>query len=169
MISTELPIDRREYRHTIGLFATGVTVIAAGQADYLHVMTANAVTSLSLDPLLLLFCVGKGARMAAHLGEHPAFSVNILRSHQADLSPYFAGLWKDEEPPHFEMIPWHGTARLDACLASVCCELYQMLEGGDHWIVIGRAIDVWLGEEPADPLVFFGGNYRELDLTPPDP
>lgn len=144
-----------------------MTAIAAGQEAYLHVMTANAVTSLSLDPLLLLFCVSMNARMAGHLRTQPTFSVNILRQDQAALSPYFAGFWKGEEPPHFTMIPWHDTARLDGCLASVCCQLHEMLEAGDHWIVIGRAIDVWIGEDSADPLVFFGGNYRELDLTPP--
>lgn len=145
------------------MFATGVTVIAAGQEDYLHVMTANAVTSLSLDPLLVLFCVNKGARMVEHLRDHPAFSVNILRQHQADLSPYFAGLWRDEEPPHFEFVPWHSTARLVDCLAAVGCELHEMFEGGDHWIVIGRAIAVHIGDDPTDPLIFHAGKYRELD------
>jgi len=149
------------------MFATGVTAIAAGQEDYLHIMTANAVTSLSLDPLLLLFCVSKDARMSKHLRDYPTFSVNILRQDQADLSPYFAGFWKGEEPPHFDLTPWHGTARLEGCLASVCCEMTEMLEGGDHWIVVGRAIDVWIGENPVDPLIFYGGQYRELDLTPP--
>ena len=141
-----------------------MTAIAERREDYLHVMTANAVTSLSLDPLLLLFCLGKQARMAVHLREQRAFSVNILRRGQADLSPYFAGLWKGDEPPHFEMKPWHSTARLEGCLASVCCELHEMLEGGDHWVVVGRAFDVWLGDNPVDPLVFYGGKYRELEL-----
>jgi flavin reductase (DIM6/NTAB) family NADH-FMN oxidoreductase RutF len=141
-----------------------VTAIAAGKEDYLHVMTASAVSSLSLDPLLVLFCVGRQARMAAHLRDHPAFSINMLRSGQADLSPYFAGLWTGDEPPHFEFTPWHNTARLEGCLAAVCCELHEMLEGGDHWVVVGRAIDVWIGEEPVDPLVFYGGRYREMAL-----
>src|SRR5512139_2103441 len=143
-ITTETPVDHREYRHTIGMFATGVTAIAAGQEDHLHIMTANAVTSLSLDPLLLLFCVSKDARMSKHLRDHPTFSVNILRQDQADLSPYFAGIWKGEEPPHFDLTPWHGACRLEGCLASVCCELHEMHDGGDHWIVVGRAIDVWI-------------------------
>ena len=88
----------------------------------------------------------------------------MARQDQADLSPYFAGFWKGEEPPHFDMIPWHDTARLDGCLASVCCELTEMLEGGDHWIVTGRAIDVWIDDEPVDPLIFFGGKYREIAI-----
>jgi flavin reductase (DIM6/NTAB) family NADH-FMN oxidoreductase RutF len=139
-----------------------VTAIAAGQEDYLHVMTANAVTSLSLDPLLVLFCVAKEARMVQHLRDHPTFSINMLRQGQADLSPYFAGIWKGVEPPHFEFVTWHGTARLVGCLAAVCCELYQMHEAGDHWIVLGRAVAVVIGDDPLDPLIFHAGRYREL-------
>ena len=147
----------------MGMFATGVTVIAAGREDYLHVMTANAVTSLSLDPLLILFCAGKEARMVEHLREHRVFTINILRQHQADLSPYFAGIWKGAEPPHFEFVTWHQGARLKDCAASVCCELHEMLEGGDHWIVVGRAVALYLGDETADPLIFYAGRYRQLD------
>jgi flavin reductase (DIM6/NTAB) family NADH-FMN oxidoreductase RutF len=144
------------------MFATGVTVIAAGQEQYLHVMTANAVTSLSLDPMLMLFCVRKEARMVTHLAEHPQFTVNILRASQADLSPYFAGMWKGEEPPHFEFAIWHNAARLKDCAASICCEVHQMAEAGDHTIVIGRVVALWEGKEPADPLIFYAGKYRQL-------
>ncbi len=146
----------------MGLFATGVTVIAAGQEQHLHVMTANAVTSLSLDPMLMLFCVGKEARMVTHLRERPQFTVNILRADQADLSPYFAGMWKGEEPPHFEFAGWHNAARLKDCAASICCEVHEMLEAGDHYIVVGRVVGLWEGANPVEPLIYYGGRYHQL-------
>jgi len=146
----------------MGMFATGVTIIAAGKEQYLHVMTANAITSLSLDPMLLLFCVGKEARMVAHLREYPQFTVNILRASQSDLSPYFAGMWKGEEPPHFEFAVWGDAARLKECAASIRCEVHEMAEGGDHAIVIGQVTGLWEGDEPADPLIFYAGKYRQL-------
>lgn len=146
----------------MGLFATGVTVIAAGKEQYLHVMTANAVTSLSLNPMLMLFCVGKGTRMVEHLQAYPHFTINILRAEQADLSPYFAGMWKGEEPPHFEFAVWGSAARLKDCATSIRCDLHEMHEAGDHLIVIGRVVGLWEGDEPVNPLIFFGGQYREL-------
>ncbi len=159
---TPQPADPRAYRQTIGLFATGVTVIAAGKEQYLHVMTANAVTSLSLDPLLILFCVGKGTRMVEHLNSHPTFSLNILRRSQAELSPYFAGMWKGQQPPHFEFVTWGDTARLMGCAASIMCRVHETHEAGDHLIVIGRVIGLVEGEEPVDPLIFYAGSYRQL-------
>jgi flavin reductase (DIM6/NTAB) family NADH-FMN oxidoreductase RutF len=137
-------------------------VIAAGQENHLHVMTANAVTSVSLNPMLVLFCVGKEARMVEHLKTHTTFSVNILREKQADLSAYFAGMWKGEEPPHFEFVPWNNGSMLAECASAVCCDLHEMLEGGDHWIVLGRVADVYIGDEPVEPLIFHAGKYRQL-------
>jgi flavin reductase (DIM6/NTAB) family NADH-FMN oxidoreductase RutF len=131
-------------------------------------MTANAVTSVSLNPVLILFCVTKNARMVEHLQAHPTFSVNILREHQADLSAYFAGMWKGEEPPHFEFVPWHNASLLVDCAGALRCELHEMLEGGDHWIVLGRVVDVYTGDDPIEPLIFHAGKYRKLIPTSPE-
>ncbi|MFQ3662836.1 MAG: flavin reductase family protein, partial [Chloroflexaceae bacterium] len=86
-----MAVDQREYRTTMGLFATGVTVITARAGEETRGMTANAVTSVSLDPLLLLVCVDRRARMARVIVEAERFAVNILRADQEALSRHFAG------------------------------------------------------------------------------
>lgn len=159
-------LDTHAYRRTIGLFATGVTVIASGEGEQLRAMTANAVSSLSLDPMLLLVCVHKEARFTTQLQRGEGFSVNILRQEQQALSNYFAGGWKAETPPDFAFVSWHGVPRLQGCVATVGCKLYQRLEGGDHWIVIGHVVALHQGAAPLNPLVFYRGRYRELASEP---
>jgi flavin reductase (DIM6/NTAB) family NADH-FMN oxidoreductase RutF len=155
-------IDAYLFRQTIGLFATGVTVIATEDGGEIHAMTANAVTSVSLDPLLVLVCVGKRARMAEHLTLEKGFSINILREDQKALSNYFAGVWKEENAPPFRFIHWDGKPRLEGCLAALGCECYKTIDGGDHWIVIGSVQNLHVGIEPHWPLLFYGGRYGQI-------
>lgn len=163
-------IDARVYRNTIGLFATGVTVITTEVDAEVHGMTANAVTSVSLDPMLLLVSIGKKARMAAFLRHASAFTVNILRADQEALSTFFAHAWKEPEPPPFEFLPWEGhpelgRVRLNDVLGSVGCKVREILEGGDHWIVMGEVVALSQGAEPRNPLLFYSGRYWQLDAT----
>ncbi len=167
-------IDTRAYRNTIGLFATGVTVVTTQVGDDVHGMTANAVASLSLDPMLLLVSVGKKARLATLLRHTTTFTVNVLRADQEALSTFFAGSWKDAEPPPFEFLPWDehpelGAVRLSNGLASIGCKVHEILEGGDHWIVIGEVVALSQGEEPRNPLLFYGGRYWQLDAATVQP
>jgi len=159
------PIDPREFRRTIGAFATGVTVIAADVDGEVHAMTANAVSSLSLEPTLVLVCVGKKARLSALLDQTKGFSINILREEQRALSNYFAGGWQQDNPPPFRFVACEGGPRLEGCLASLGCVHHQILEGGDHWIVIGRVVALHMGIEPREPLLFYGGRYGGLDTS----
>jgi flavin reductase (DIM6/NTAB) family NADH-FMN oxidoreductase RutF len=156
-------IDPRIFRQTIGQFPTGVSVVAAEADGIVHGMTANALTSLSLKPLLMLVCVDKRAKMVEFLERAAGFSINILREDQQALSTYFAGSWKEERPPAFRFVPWEGAPRLEGCAAAVACRSLQRVEGGDHWIVIGEVVALHLGVEPRHPLVFHSGNYRRLD------
>lgn len=160
-------IDPKLFRSTIGQFATGVTVIAIhieheGHED-VHAMTANAFTSLSLDPMLVLFCVGKQTRMAEFIQRAAGFSINVLRDDQQALSSFFAGGWREPQVPPFRFVPWDGGPRLEGCLAALGCTLHQIVEGGDHWMVIGRVVALHQGIEPRRPLIFFGGKYQQLN------
>jgi len=155
-------VEPRAFRDAIGLFATGVTVVAAQHGDHVHAMTANSVTSLSLRPPLLIFAVSKQAKMAAELEIGSLFSVNILRAEQQDLSNYFAGQWLAAEPPAFDFDPWHETPRLQDCAAALACLVDSQLEGGDHWIIVGSVRAVYRPPEPPDPLLFYAGKYRRL-------
>ena len=158
-------IDSRLYRNTIGIFATGVTVVATEASGEVHAMTANGITSLSLEPPLLIFCVGNIANIAEMLHEGVGFSVNILRESQQNLSNYFAGGWKEPTPPPFKFEVWEKCRRLEGCAAAIACEVSQKIEGGDHWIIIGSVIDLYQGSEPRIPLIFYSGRYRQLVET----
>ena len=157
--------DSREFRDTIGLFATGVSVIITQAGDEVHAMTANAVTSVSLDPMLVLFCARKQTRFARNLNEVARFSINFLRSEQHALSTYFAGRWQEAAPPPYRLVPFEGSPRLEGCLAALACETEQIVDGGDHWIAIGRVAGLHQGIVPRKPLLFFGGRYRDIDFT----
>lgn len=158
------PPDSKQYRRVIGQFATGVTVIVAQEGHDIHGMTANAVTSLSLDPLLLIVCVDKRAHMAEMLQRAGSFTVNILRENQELLSRYFAGGAKrGMAKPEFQFVPWLHAPRLGGVLASIACDVDGTLEGGDHWIVVGRVTALWEGPPPYNPMIFYAGRYRQLD------
>ena len=156
-------LDTRTFRQTVGHFVTGVTVVAFDDVDgTTRAMTANSFTSLSLDPPLVLFCVGKHSRTGRSIHDATRFSINILGEGQQDLSTYFAGGWRHDSPPPYTFGRWEGGPRLEGCAASLACEVDAIHEGGDHWIVIGRVIAVHTSNLPAKPLVFFRGAYAAL-------
>lgn len=156
-------VNSRTFRQVMGLFATGVTVVTTELKGETYGMTANAVTSVSLDPLLVLICVQKNATWGEKLRQTSGFTINILAEDQTDLSNFFAGLWPaDVAPPDFEFEPWLGGGRLRGAIGGLACEIDQFIEGGDHWIVMGRVIDLYRLELPANPLLYYGGQYRRL-------
>ena len=155
-------IDGQEFRRTMGLFASGVAVIAAKLTDGVHAMTANAVSSVSLDPPLVLFCPAKKSQLAACLHEGQKFTINFLRRDQEAVATYFAGAWNESRAPPFRFVPSGDASRLEGSLASLDCELRDMVEGGDHWVVIGAVGALHRGIEPHRPLLFFKGQYQSL-------
>lgn len=155
-----------EYRHTLGLFPSGVAVIATEFGGAAHAMTANAVSALSLEPALVLFCPGKRSKLASGLGEMSGFTINFLREDQEALATYFAGAWREPAPPPFRLVPAHHAPRLEGSLASLDCQKHDVIDGGDHWIVIGEVIGVHRGIEPHRPLLSFKGQYRRVDDSP---
>ena len=159
-----MSIDPRTLRQTVGRFVTGVTVIAIDVDGEIRAMTANSFTSLSLDPPLVLFCLGKETKAGHHIRSAPGFSISILREDQRDLSSYFAGAWAlDADPPPFSFTEWEGGPRLDGCMAALGCRTHAIHEGGDHWIVVGQVIATYRDEDAGEPLVFFRGRYVGLD------
>jgi 3-hydroxy-9,10-secoandrosta-1,3,5(10)-triene-9,17-dione monooxygenase reductase component len=152
----------RSYRDTIGQFATGVTVVTTTGPDGPAGMTTNAVTSLSLDPLLVLVCFDHGSRTLDVVRASRRFAVNVLRADDVALAAVFASkrvaTEKFDSVTHYEA---HGVPVLDTALAWIACELRELVPGGDHEIGIGEVIGMGAGE-PTDPLVFFRGAYRTI-------
>ena len=154
---------QNRYRRTMGLFATGVTVVLAERDGEVHGMTANAVTSLSMEPTLLIVCPAKGTRMADHLADGSHFTINILSEGQEELSNHFASPPAEGSAPEFELIPWDAAGRaprLGGCLGSLGCRVQAIHDGGDHWIVVGEVLDLHVGNDAPGPLIFFGGKYK---------
>ena len=159
-----MSIDAARYRQIAGHFATGVTVITTAFEGWLHGMTANAVASLSLDPLLFLVCVDKAAHMHGQLEKAGRFGVNILADDQEDISRLFATSMEPERERlggfEYHLGP-HGTPVLEGALAYIECDVTDRHAGGDHTIFIGSVIDGEVARE-APPLLFFRGGYRRI-------
>lgn len=154
-----------DFRQTLALLPTGVTVVALAHGDGVRAMTVGSFTSLSLDPPLVLCCIGKKSRLAELAQVGRAFSVSFLRADQQALSTYFAGGWKEASPPPHRFVPFALTARLEGAAGAVGGALASVVDGGDHLILIGAVTAVARGLPPNDPLVFCNRHYHGLDST----
>ena len=151
------------FRRTLGMFATGVTIITTRSADdQVHGMTANAFMSVSLDPPLVLISIDRRAKMLALLHEGSSFGVNVLEGGQAGLSDRFAGRAGDDLPePSFTIV--HGTPLVDGALAHLVARVVRSYWGGDHSLFLGRVEYAHYGE--GTPLLFHGGRYERLEAS----
>jgi flavin reductase (DIM6/NTAB) family NADH-FMN oxidoreductase RutF len=153
--------DAKELRRVMGQFATGVTVITTRDAaGNLYGLTANAVTSLSLVPPLVVICVDRKAESFIHFYDSKRFVVNVLGEHQQDVSARFAKSGGEK----FTGIAYRkgpsGTAILEGALAHLDCKIVATHEGGDHVIHVGEVEHAEVTGGP--PLLFFQGQYRRL-------
>jgi flavin reductase (DIM6/NTAB) family NADH-FMN oxidoreductase RutF len=152
-------VGPERFRAVMGHFATGVTVVTAGTPEGPVGMTANAVCSLSLQPLLLLVAFDNESRTLPVVSEGGHFGVNILSAGQEDLARLFAS--KLDEREKFVGVPHamhDGIPVIDGALAWIGCRLERLIEAGDHTIGIGavEAAETGTGE----PLLWYRGVYR---------
>jgi flavin reductase (DIM6/NTAB) family NADH-FMN oxidoreductase RutF len=157
-----------EFRRAMGHFATGVTVVTSLGPDGQPVgTTASAVSSLSLDPPLVLVCFDLASSTLRAVRSHGAFMVNMLAAPQQQLSANFArrGLAADwEGVAHQPGLT--GSPRLHGVLAAVECTVEHYLPGGDHEIVVGRVCEAEIGDGVASPLLYWRGSYLPVDAQP---
>ncbi len=154
--------DPDAFRAAIGAFPTGVTVVTAVGPNGPSGATANAVTSLSLDPPMMLACLDQGSRTLASVRAAGGFAVNVLGAGQEDLARRFST--KDDEPSKWEGVEWterDGMPRIEGAILWLRCELRDLLDGGDHAILTGPVLDLDSSGE-GDPLIFHRGAYRPL-------
>jgi flavin reductase (DIM6/NTAB) family NADH-FMN oxidoreductase RutF len=154
-------VDKNELRRVMGHFATGVTVITTcDESGNPFGLTANAVSSVSLVPPLILVCVDKKADTYPYFERSKVFVVNILSDAQEGISRRFAtsGIEK------FDGIGYHknesGCAVLDDAVGHIDCRIVQAHDAGDHTVYIGEVETVDANDVP--PLLFFRGGYRKL-------
>ena len=156
-----MPFDPAILRKVMGLFATGVTIITTrDEQGRPYGLTANAVTSLSLDPPLLLICVDRKAETFPHFFDSKIFVLNILAEDQEALSRRFATTGGEKFAGVACRVGHLGTPILEGTLGHIECRITETLEGGDHVIHIGE-VQHAEGYERR-PLLFYRGKYRQL-------
>ena len=154
-----------EFRHALGHFATGITVITTLTDDgELHGLTANSVTSVSLTPPLILFCIKNTARSLAVLQRRRAFSLHILTEDQERIAMGFAS-----DVDRASICDWSKTARglplLSSFHMALECTIQEIYPGGDHAIVLARVSEIHRGNEEAGPLLFYKGKVVSMRGT----
>jgi len=161
----DMEISSDEFRHAVGHFATGVTVVTSIGPDGDPVgTTANAVSSLSLDPPLILVCFDRSSLTLEAIRSHGAFVVNVLSAPQQELSSNFArrGLSAAWDGVDHQPGPT-GSPRLEGTLAALECTVEHSLPGGDHEIIVGRVRYAETSGDGGVPLLFWRGSYLSLD------
>jgi flavin reductase (DIM6/NTAB) family NADH-FMN oxidoreductase RutF len=156
-----MAVSPEEFRAALSAHATGVTVVTAVGPQGPSGATANAVTSLSLDPPMMLACLDRGSRTLTSVRAQGRFGVNALAAGQAELARRFSA--KHPEPEKWTVVTWterQGLPRLQGALAWVACELRDLIDGGDHLILTGNVIEAEARD--GQPLLFHRGDYRDL-------
>ena len=151
------------FRRTLGMFATGVTVLTTRVGEQVHGMTANAFMSVSLRPPIVLISIDRRAKMGAMLHEGTHFGVSVLEAKQTGLSDRFAGRVADDLPEAtFEIV--HETPLVEGALAHLVARVVRSYWGGDHSLFLGQVEFARYGE--GRPLLFHGGRYERLIEDP---
>lgn len=157
-------LDALEYRRVVGRFATGVTIITTAVDGDQHAMTCNSFTSVSLDPVLVLFCAEKVARFHDVVLGTGTFAVSVLAQGQEEISRRFAVRGRPLED-QFAGLPHRigditGAAVLDGALAALECRTVSTTDAGDHTVVIGEVLGLGVPDPSGDPLLYYEGRYR---------
>ncbi|MEV0286679.1 MULTISPECIES: flavin reductase family protein [unclassified Kribbella] len=156
-----------EFRAALGRFASGITIMSTLQDGVAHAMTANAFTSVSLDPPLVLVCVDKGVRMHAAVLECGFWAVSVLAGDQQPIADRFARSGRDLYT-QFDGIatvpgPKTGCPVIERSLSWLECRTWATYDGGDHTIVVGEVLSLGVRESgDHGALIYYDSDYREL-------
>jgi flavin reductase (DIM6/NTAB) family NADH-FMN oxidoreductase RutF len=160
-----MSVSQAEFREALGSFATGVTVITVDREGKIQGMTANAFSSVSLDPPLVLVCVDQKAKTHAHLHARGRFGINVLAEHQRNISEYYANPERTDQAEaeaagaRFDRTT-HGTPVLRDALTYLECRLHTSQDAGDHTIFIAEVEELVV--RAGDPLLYFRGHYAKV-------
>ncbi|RNF39793.1 flavin reductase family protein [Planococcus salinus] len=151
------------FKEIMGSYPTGVTVITTKDENQKPVgLTANSFVSVSIDPLMILWCIDKKAGSWNAFDQAEKFAVNILSGDQKDACMTFAS---KKEPDRFSRQPWKYSDNdlpiLENVYASMECKKVQQVDAGDHYILIGEVIDLSKNEE-LDPMMYFRRNMGPI-------
>lgn len=155
------PVTSEQFRRACGRFATGVTIASVLDAQGMpHGLTVSSFTSVSLEPPLLLICLGHAVACIDLFRASEYFGINILAEDQQALSERFARKGQDR----FNGLAWHagifGVPLLDRTLATIECAVHQRFVSGDHDIFVAEMVGMQVSE--GEPLIYYGSRYRRL-------
>ncbi|MXM68088.1 flavin reductase [Streptomyces sp. HUCO-GS316] len=157
------PVDQREFRRVLGNFATGVTVVTAPAADGEDSpagFACQSFSSLSLDPPLVAFMVGRTSTTWPRIARSGVCCINVLSAGQGELCRAFAVSGADKfAGVAYDAAPVSGSPRLADTLAWIDCTIHAVHTGGDHLIVVGRVNALGTGDEDTAPLLFHRGRF----------
>lgn len=153
--------EDKDYRKALGTFATGVTVITTMSGGAPVGFTANSLSSVSLEPPLLLFCLDRGSYSFNHFEAAKHFAVNVLTDLQEDVSTHFARPSEDKWRHVGYEICSVGCPVFADALAVFECRTHAVHDGGDHIIVVGEVVR-FLHEAEGDPLLYYRGRYARI-------
>ncbi|MDQ1688876.1 MAG: 3-hydroxy-9,10-secoandrosta,3,5(10)-triene-9,17-dione monooxygenase reductase component [Frankiaceae bacterium] len=160
------PVTTDAFRRAAGRYATGIVVVTAVVDGQQHAMTVNSFTSVSLDPLLVLFCAEKIARFHDAVLAAGSWGVSVLGADGEAASRWFASRGRPLDG-QLTGFPWSpgavcGAALLDEAIATLECQTVSTTDGGDHTVVIGSVLSATRGPEDVAPLIYYEGRYRTL-------
>jgi flavin reductase (DIM6/NTAB) family NADH-FMN oxidoreductase RutF len=156
---------RDRFRLAMGRFATGVTILTTVTGGHDHAMTANAVASVSMEPMLVLACVEVDARFHDAVAEAGLWGISVLDAQQRPTADWLA---TQGRPLHGQLdrVPHHrgstGVALLDGALATIECRTTDMHPAGDHSIVVGEVVSLGVAEHPGAALTYYRSRYGSL-------
>jgi flavin reductase (DIM6/NTAB) family NADH-FMN oxidoreductase RutF len=152
----------------MGRFATGVTVITTrDRSGQSFGTTANAVSSVSLHPPLVLACLRRESETLAALLDSRRFAINVLRSSQTELSDRFARRAAADTWEAVAHRSADGIPLLEGAIAMLRCDLHDVADGGDHAVVVGHVVELdHAPDADAEPLLFYAGSYRRIGGPP---
>jgi flavin reductase len=161
----DLP-DVDTFRRAMGRFVTGVTMLTTRSRDVDYAMTASALTSVSLEPLLLLVCIEREARFHDTVLEAGVWGISVLSGRDRAAADWLATRGRPL-PGQLDLIPHHhgpatGVALLDDALATFECRTTAVQPAGDHSIVVGEVVSVTSATHPGEALVYYRGRYGTL-------
>jgi 3-hydroxy-9,10-secoandrosta-1,3,5(10)-triene-9,17-dione monooxygenase reductase component len=160
--SVKSTVDGARFRQVLGHFPTGVTVITARTESGPVGLAVGSFFSVSLDPPLVAFCAGTSSSSYPRIEAAGHFVVNVLAEDQEDISRVFASKGIDKFAGiGYRPSPGGGAPVLSGVLAWVDCEIDAVHEAGDHWIVVGRVLDLEVVHE-GGPLIFYRGGYGRV-------
>ena len=156
-------INNIEFRNAMGHFATGVTVVTVsnGQGG-IGGLTANAFSSLSLDPPLVLICVDKLSQARVLIENEKAFTIHFLGDDQEETAISFAQHGPNKAYGVIWEVSERGIPRLTEYMVALECQLESEFEGGDHIIIIGRVLDIFIHKTKRPPLTYYKGQINSL-------